>query len=72
MENFDFNNLYILIKMSIIFIFIVAMSIVGLAFYVFKKTFECKDETDFGLHNRLIGKIWHKKKPKDKNNKATQ
>jgi len=72
MEIFDFNNLYILIKMSIIFTFIVAMSIIALAFYVFKKTFECRDETNFGLQNRLIGKIWHKKKPKENNNEATQ
>lgn len=70
MEYLDFNTNTI-ITMSIIFIFIVAMSILGLAFYVFKKTFECKDGTDFGIQNRLIGKIWHKKMPKDQNEEAT-
>ncbi|MEN2435862.1 hypothetical protein AAH994_10645 [Weeksellaceae bacterium A-14] len=51
---------------ALILLFIVAMTIIRLAFYVFKKIFECKDETDFGIQNRLIGKIWFKKKPKEK------
>lgn len=48
-------------------IFIVVMSIIALAFYVIKKTFESTDETEFGIQNRLIGRIWHKKKPKKEN-----
>ncbi|WP_185146672.1 hypothetical protein [Chryseobacterium sp.] len=57
--------------MSIIFIFIVAMSIIGLALYVFKKTFECNDTTYFGIQNRLVGKIWHQKVPKNQKEEET-
>lgn len=67
MKALDFNNIniiIIIIMIGLIFLFIVAMSLIGLAFYVFKKTFECKEETDFGVQNRLIGKIWHYKKAK--------
>lgn len=65
METIDFNNANTVIMIGLIFLFIVAMSLIGLAFYVFKKTFECKDETNFGVKNRLIGQIWHIKKPQN-------
>jgi len=71
MGTLDFNNTNTIIMIGLIFLFIVAMSLIGLAFYVFKKTFECKDETDFGVQNRLIGKIWHNKKPKDQKGRAS-
>lgn len=69
MKPLDFNDINIMI--GLIFMFIVSMSMIGLAFYVFKKTFECKDETYFGVQNRLIGKIWHYKKPKNPKDRAS-
>lgn len=51
--------------MSIILSFIVVIAILGLICYVFKKTFECSDETDFEIQNRFIGRISFKKKPKE-------
>jgi hypothetical protein len=71
MGTLDFNNTNTIIMIGLIFVFIVAMSIIGLTFYVIKKTFECTDETDFGVQNRLIGKIWYNKKPKDQNGRAS-
>lgn len=64
MENFNLNNLNIFNMNSNSLFFIIAMSIIALIFYIMKKTFESNDETEFGIQNRLIGKIWHKKKPK--------
>lgn len=62
MTNFNINNLNIFIMSSNFLIFIVAMAIIILAFYVFKKTFESKDDTEFEIQNKLLGKIRHKKK----------
>lgn len=62
MANFNINNLNIFIMSSNFLIFIVAMAIIILAFYVFKKTFESKDDTEFEIQNRLLGRIRHKKK----------
>lgn len=64
MENFNIYSLYIVL------FFIVAMSLLALIFYIFKKTFESKDETEFGIQNKLIGRIWHKKKPNSENDNA--
>ena len=62
MAKFDINNLNIFIMSSNFLIFIVAMAIIILAFYVFKKTFESKDDTEFEIQNKLLGRIRHKKK----------
>ena len=67
MSNFNINKLNIFIMSNNFLIFIVAMSIIVLAFYVFKKTFESRDETEFEIQNRLIGRIRHKKKSKKEN-----
>ena len=64
-------NINTIVMIGLIFLFIIAMSLIGLAFYVFKKTFECIDETNFGVQNRLIGKIWHIKKPTDPKSRAS-
>lgn len=68
MANFNINNLNIFIMSSNFLIFIVAMAIIILAFYVFKKTFESKDDTEFEIQNRLLGRIRHKKSRIKKNN----
>ncbi|CAD7815343.1 hypothetical protein CHRY9390_02957 [Chryseobacterium aquaeductus] len=43
----------------------------GFAFYVVKKIFKCRDEIDFGVHNRFIGTIWLKKMPKEENDNTS-
>lgn len=72
MRTIDFNNANTVIMIGLIFLFILAMSLIRLAFYVFKKTYECKDETNFGIKNRLIGQIWHNKKPQNNEIEETQ
>ncbi len=71
MEAIDFNTNTIIMT-ALILLFSVAMALIKLIFYVFKKIFECRDETDFGVQNRLIGKIWFKKKPKEKGRASKQ
>ncbi len=65
MENFNFKNLNIFEMIGDFRFFIIALFIIALIFYIIKKFFESDVETEFGIQNRLIGKIWLKKKPKN-------
>ncbi len=65
MENFNLKNLNIFEMIGDFRFIIIALFIIALIFYIIKKIFESDVETEFGIHNRLIGKIWHKKKPKE-------
>lgn len=52
-------------SLFIVAILIIAIIFLALIYYITKKIFESNVETEFGIQNLLIGKIWLKKKPEN-------